>query len=141
MISVQPAQKNQYHEITAFYQKVGYGAGFNSSDTVLEARNKGKLIGVTRLAEEKGVLVLRGMYVEEESRGQGLGRLMLDAAAAEIGSRECWCIPYAHLRQFYSRIGFQECTQELTPKFLRERASDYQKSGHRVLIMRREPWL
>jgi len=137
LISVDLAQEDRRHEIAAFYKKEGYGGGLRKSDTVLESRDQGRLVGATRLSEEKGVLVLRGMYVEGESQRQGIGRRMLEAAGRVIGSRECWCIPHAHLKEFYSRIGFSECAPELAPRFLSERASGYEKSGNRVIIMRR----
>jgi len=137
MISVELVPKDRYGDIAAFYAKVGYEKSPPATDSVLGAYDQGKLVGASRLAEEKGVLVLRGMYVETESQGRGIGRQMLAAATGEIRSRECWCIPYEHLEGFYSQVGFRECSPELAPDFLQERLNRYQESGRRVMIMRR----
>jgi GNAT superfamily N-acetyltransferase len=138
VISIQQTPKNRYGETMGFYQQVGYGVKIHHDDTVLEARDGNKLGGVVRLAEVKGALVLRGMFVEEDSQRRGVGTMMLEAAGREIGSRECWCIPFDHLRPFYSQIGFQECAREAAPEFLQQRLDDYQKAGRSVIIMRRE---
>ena len=104
---------------------------------MLEARHSGKLLGVARLSDENGVLVLRGMYVEAASQRQGVGGRLLEAAERQIGTRECWCVPFAHLKEFYSRIGFAECAPDSVPGFLDERLREYRNSGHRVIIMKR----
>ena len=138
MISIQQTPKNRYQETAAFYQQVGYGIKLHDDDTVLEARDGDKLVGVVRLAEENGALVLRGMYVDQDSQRRGVGTMMLEAAGREIGMRECWCIPFDHLRSFYSQIGFRECGREAAPKFLQQRLDDYRESGRNVIIMRRD---
>lgn len=137
MISIKRTPKNRFQEIGAFYKTVGYGNRPHPDDTVLEARDEGKLIGVVRLLEENGALILRGMYVAESSQRRGVGTLMLEEADREIGTRECWCIPFDHLGRFYSQIGFQECVREAAPKFLQQRCDSYKKAGRSVTIMRR----
>ena len=136
MISVELVPTDRYDDIAAFYTKVGYGKKPQATDSVLRAYDRGRLVGATRISKEHGVLVLRGMYVETQSQRRGIGRQLLDAVAGEIGSRECWCIPYAHLDEFYSRIGFKECDPDVAPAFLRERVSKYRELGRRVMIMR-----
>ncbi len=73
---------------------------------------------VRQFRAESSILVLRGMYVSEERQRQGLGTRLLALASSEIGSAECWCVPYAHLVEFYSRIG---CRLGASPHLLRTR--------------------
>ena len=129
--------QNCYDEVAAFYESVGYGGNLRAGDSVLAARHSGKLLGVVKLSEEKGVLVLRGMYVEAASQRQGVGGRLLEAAKRQIGTRECWCVPFNHLKEFYSRIGFVECAPETVPGFLAERLREYRDLGHRVIVMKR----
>lgn len=123
--------------IQAFYSSVGYGGGIHPGDRVLVARADQSILAVVRLCSESGTLVLRGMYVAEEKRGQGIGARLLESASAEIGSSECWCIPYSHLTDFYSRAGFRVCEEGGIPRFLDERRARYTSSGMMVVVMKR----
>lgn len=128
----------RYDEVAAFYRTVGYGGRLLARDTVVGARDDGGLVGVARLSRECGALVLRGMHVAAGSQRQGIGIRLLEATGNHIGPRDCWCIPYTHLTDFYARIGFIACLPALAPGFIRERFHGYMDRGHEVLIMKRE---
>ena len=121
--------------VASFYASVGYGGGALPGDRILVARAEGDIIGAVRLCDEEGTLVLRGMYVAEERRGQGLGSLLLESMTVAIGPAECWCIPYIHLVSFYSKIGFHEPESESIPEFLAARRARYEASGQEVVVM------
>ena len=121
-----------------FFESVGYRGGSHSSDRILVAQEDQRIVAAVRLCSEEGFLVLRGMYVMEERRGMSVGSMLLKSASAEIGSAECWCVPYTHLTKFYSRIGFRVHEGGITPKFLLQRRSRYIAKGHLVTIMRRQ---
>ena len=123
--------------VQSFYLSVGYGGGASPGDRVLVAREDQTIVAAVRLCAEDDTLVLRGMYVAEERRGQGIGTRLLEATSAAIGSSECWCIPYHHLTDFYSRIGFRVCEREAIPLFLAERWRRYTASERDVVIMKR----
>jgi GNAT superfamily N-acetyltransferase len=129
------AQEKDLPEVASFYSGVGYTGGVNPADKVLVARTSEGVVGAVRLCEEEGCLVLRGMYVSPGRRGTGVGIALLSAAGLTIGRRECWCIPYAHLRQFYGREGFMEIAPNTAPPFLVERSVRYQGKGEVVVIM------
>ena len=137
MISVELVQRNRYDDVAAFYKAAGYGGGLRDCDSVLGAWDDGILLGVARLSAEEGHLVLRGMYVEAASQRQGIGTRILEATGQFIGARACWCLPYAHLEEFYARIGFVECSPTSAPRFLGERLRRHLDSGHRVIMMKR----
>ena len=123
--------------VQSFYASVGYGGGVHPSDRFLVSRVEQSIVAAARLCTEDGTLVLRGMYVAEGRRGQGMGSRLLVSISDSIGSAECWCIPYTHLKGFYSRIGFQVCEGETIPPFLAERWERYTGSGQKVVIMKR----
>jgi GNAT superfamily N-acetyltransferase len=79
------------------------------------------------------------MRVLEEHRGLGVGKAILDSLVREGNSRDCYCIPYSSLRQFYSAKGFKEIEPSEAPNFLHDRFRDYQARGLDVIVMRREP--
>jgi GNAT superfamily N-acetyltransferase len=58
---------------------------------------------------------LRGMATAAERRGQGLGRLVLDALVEHCrshGGGELWCNARTPARSFYLRAGFAEVGEE-----------------------------
>ncbi len=137
VVSVCLVDQKQHDEVISFYRRVHYRGGLARGDLVVGARVSGRLVGAVRLATENDLLVLRGMYVQNEFQRQGIGFGMLVELLRHLGERECWCIPYAHLHGFYSRAGFVESTLGGAPGFLVERLNTYVKSGRQVILMRR----
>jgi hypothetical protein len=62
---------------------------------------------------------------------------MLEAIAAWLGDRECYCVPYPHLVEFYAQIGFAVFEPAAAPAFLAERVAEYRRRGQDVILMRR----
>ena len=137
MAEVGPINQEHFDEVLSLYERVGYGGVPASDDLVIGARTAHDLVGVVRLATENGFLVLRGMYVLDEFQRQGIGLAMLHAVEEFLGDRECWCIPYSHLRGFYLRAGFVARPIEAAPDFLAERLKAYTESGRQVILMER----
>ncbi len=123
--------------VASFYEDVGYTVGIEPGDRILAVREQKRFVAAVRLCDEMNTQVLRGMYVAPDRRGRGIGSRLLDAVAAAMGPVACWCVPFAHLREFYSRAGFEECPLELAPGFLEKRVRRYLKEGNEVIIMRR----
>ena len=107
------------------------------ADTVWLAEDGEDSVGIVRVAAEQGTLVLRGMRIVEHARRQRLGTRMLEAIAAWLGDRECYCVPYPHLVNFYGQIGFNVLEPAVAPKFLAERVAEYRRSGQEAILMRR----
>ena len=135
--SVELVEPEELPSVRVFYEHVGYGGGVQATDQVLVIRVGQKIVAAVRLCEEHGTLVLRGMYVDAEYRSQGYGVQLLESAGNLIGAAECWCVPHAHLVQFYSRAGFREKETDSIPGFLVERQAQYERRGHAVSVMQR----
>ncbi len=107
---------------------------------MLLAEQDGHLVGIVRLAAEEGVMVLRGMQVDPKFQRRGIGQRLLATVDRELNGRSCFCIPYAHLVDFYGGIGFHVIEPAQAPSFLRLRLRQYQNrgDGKEYLIMRRE---
>ena len=58
-------------EVLNLYERVGYEGGVADEDTTFVARVDGAIVGAVRLSPERGLFVLRGMYVDEDRRGRG----------------------------------------------------------------------
>lgn len=124
-------------EANNFYESVGYTGGVKNTDVVFIARKDDKIIGLARLCKEEGIFVLRGLYVAEDVRGGGIGTRLLQIVSDNVGNQDCWCVPYKHLYEFYSNVGFSDCRGSEVPAFLLKRCHDYILKGMDVIIMKR----
>jgi len=123
--------------VRLFYSSVGYTGGVESNDRILVLRQAGSLVAAVRVSPEHDTIVLRGMYVSEHLRGQGIGSKLLERVGGEIGNSACWCVPFTHLERFYSRIGFRAVVSGETPGFLSARKRRYIAAGREVMVMLR----
>jgi len=123
--------------VRSFYGGVRYRGGMGAGDRILVVRQVGSIIAAAKLSTENEILVLRGMYVSEPLRGQGIGSRLLARVSDEIGFSACWCIPYTHLERFYSRIGFRVRGGMEVPEVLSARMQRYVSAGREVTIMGR----
>ncbi len=137
MADVSLVGDERHDEVIAFYENVNYGGTLATGDLVVGAHVAGRLVGVGRLVLEAERLVLRGMQVRKEFRRQGIGSSMLGKFQNLLGDRECWCVPYDHLRGFYSQAGFVKTKLDGAPGFLVERVREYADLGRQVILMKR----
>jgi len=138
-MQTRPASPQEFHRIAAYYQESQYGQALDPQDSYVIAEEAGAIYGAVRLCEEHGVLVLRGMSVSPENRRQGIGTRMLKVLEFLIGNRECYCIPYSHLRSFYAQVAFHEIDPREAPVFLQERLAIYQNRLRLDVILMRRP--
>ena len=138
-MKIQSAKASEVYDLETIYRITDYSGSVAPEDQIVYATEEGRTIGVGRLSEEEGVLVLRGMRVLKEHRGGGVGKAILNSLVSEGLSRDCYCIPYSYLRQFYAAKGFNEIPPSEAPDFLRDRFSNYLARGLDVILMRRKP--
>lgn len=115
--------------VREFYRLAGYKGGVKLDDALIGASVEGDLVGVVRIATEHGIQVLRGMRVKPEFQRQGIGARMLREVRPLLRGRECFAIAYAHLENFYGRIGFRKIDEQVAPVFLRERIEAYRQQN------------
>jgi predicted N-acetyltransferase YhbS len=123
--------------VLEFYSEQQYSGGLNPSDRLIIAEEEDKIIGVLRLCEEQGHLLLRGMRVRHDMRRQGIGKRMLDLADTVIGERTCYALAYPHLLPFYGRIGFAPVDLSQGPVFLKSRWANYLERGVETVLIKR----
>ena len=136
-ITVRLAGPGDRPRIEEFCRKRGYHGELCPAAVIVLAEAGADLIGLGRIQQEQGVLVLRGMRVDAPHRRTGIGMRLLELLLAGIGTRACYCIPYAHLREFYRGTGFDEVDAAGAPGFLRERVEAYREQGNDVILMMR----
>jgi N-acetylglutamate synthase-like GNAT family acetyltransferase len=138
-VQVRRATDTELPDVLRLYAAWQYSGEVRPEDAIFIAEQDGCLIGVVRLVAEGGTTVLRGMRVQPDFQRQRIGSRLLDAAVAALGRQECYCIPYAHLVDFYGRAGFVTVASNEAPAFLAERLERYRQRGpaEGFLIMHR----
>jgi len=126
-ISVIPAHY-VLDEIADFYKTHARVAKVTPEDELVVAYANQKFIGSVRLCNENEVYTLRSMQVADNHQGQGLGRELLNRFRQRVEEKnisEVYCIPFAHLEDFYGQIGFKKVEIDQVPGFLQERILGY----------------
>jgi GNAT superfamily N-acetyltransferase len=137
MMVVRVAREDERNRVNAAYRDWGYCGRAEREDTVILAELEGEMIGLVRQNLEGGVVMLRGMCVAPNMQRQGVGTAMLGEFVKHLGERDCYCIPYEHLVNFYGRYGFEVLSPENAPAFLAKRLAHYRADGGQVLLMHR----
>ncbi len=122
-VEVQREPPGAFPELQAFYVSAGSSAKIAPGDTVVSAREEGRVVGLVRLAPEAGVLVLRGMTVANQRRG--VGSKLLRALERIIGERDCYCLCPRRLEGFFGKIGFVRVAETAAPPHLKARWDHY----------------
>jgi predicted N-acetyltransferase YhbS len=122
--------------VEAIYREWRYRGGVQPEDGLVVADDGGRVVGVVRLTREHGCTMLRGMRLQPGYQRGGIGTRMLRLFVQQLDD-ECFCVPYAHLLDFYGQVGFRVVARADAPLFLAERARTYEAEGLEVAIMRR----
>lgn len=136
-VAVRRADPRDRPRVVAFCRGRGYRGFLCPEAAVVVAELGLDLIGLGRIQADSGVLVLRGMRVDTPHRRSGIGTRVVELLLAGIGTRACYCIPYAHLREFYQRAGFIDREGPSAPRSLLDRLDEYRAAGNDVILMLR----
>ena len=138
MINLAVATKDRHSSVLSMYGECGYHGGLDEQDLILVAEESGRIVGAVRLCLENGFLVLRGMFILPTHQGRGIGSQMLQYLVQHhLDGHTCYCIPFAHLTQFYGAAGFTSKSPSDVPQFLAQRLVRYCEDGHDVILMAR----
>lgn len=126
--------------IDEFYSKNGSQGRARNNDLFFIAHSRERIVGCVRFCVEEGTPMLRTMYVDSTYRGQGIGRMLLQAFENHLEKnkiKNVFCLPYVHLEKFYGSIGFKIVQSSEVPQFLIERSAVYANKETKTLFMRR----
>lgn len=135
---LQMATKENLPAINQFYTACGYRGAATEQDQVVAALKGKHLVGCMRLSKEKNTQVIRGMQVRGKYQYQGIGGAMLNKAIELVNGETCYCVPYVHLVNFFTRYGFKEIDPHSAPDFLIQRLNVYREMGQKMVLMRRD---
>ena len=134
---IREARGEELDYVRAAYRDWDYHGGVEPGDVVLIAESGARLLGLVRCTHECETVMLRGMQVAPDARGQGVGTQLLAAFVERLAGQECYCVPYTHLLAFYAKAGFKLQTPDDAPRFLSDRLTKYRAEGLDVILMRR----
>jgi N-acetylglutamate synthase-like GNAT family acetyltransferase len=126
---VRRAGPQEFSDLLHFYRENGYHLDVDPADAFYIAADEGALVGIVRLAQEFNLTVLRGMRVAPAYQRRGIGTRLLRLLDKDLGSADCYCLPYAHLVDFYGQIGFGLMDPGEAPPHLSERIAGYRARG------------
>ena len=140
MLQLLKAKAYEMKKLADFYAVCGYGGTFNDDDTVFYMLQNNGLCAVVRIAVEETYLVLRGMQVLPDLRGQQIGQKLLKYMMSELSQNQlpCYFLPHSHLIRFYGEAGFVIADPKNTPNFLINRKQKYHEQGLSIELMVRQ---
>ena len=121
MATLRQASDDDLERVDAFYRGEGFGSEASSEHVIYLAEDEGEIVGVVRLVPVEDYLVLRGMMVRSAYRRQGIGKGLLAALVPHMDGQTVYCLPWAHLEDFYAGVGFETIPLEDCPNVLRDR--------------------
>ena len=131
--------ETERERVNAFYQLTTYKRPVSPNDRVFVVESSNEILGALRIELLNDVQTLRGMYLHPEHLRTGIGTRLLRHVEPTLNNRLSFCIPFQHLREFYSQVNFQQVTEfSEAPEFLWERVKAYQLEGKDIILMRRE---
>lgn len=135
---VRVARPAEFDAARSCYLRNGYSGGLDEADRPVIALVDELVIGVVRLVSKPRIQLLRGMFIDEPYRGQGIGRRMLQVFEPLIAPGPCFMTCRTGLLHFYGGIGFRPIPDEQSPIFLRERVAGYRERHGDQVILRRD---
>ena len=129
MVGITVAAPSKFTKVREFYESVNYDDDVFSENLFIIAEEQDRIIGAVRLCQEGGLTILRGFNVAKSYQRQGIGSKMLNLLVDQVGSQDCYCITYAHLIDFFRRVGFEPIHWHDAPLFLQHRLLEYRKDN------------
>jgi len=125
-------------QVNQFYRNMGYHSGWSENEQAYCFLVDNAVKGCVKVERIHGICMLRGMYLEKNSQGKGLGTLLIKHIEPALNEATSYCLPFVHLSEFYGQVGFEKISSESLPDFLITRFNKYQEMGHKVIAMKRK---
>ena len=132
------ASENLKSQINAFYKDVGYHSNWSPTERAFCSLINNEVVGAVKVENIHSVSILRGMYLTEQIRNKGYGSKFIQFIEPILNKTTSFCIPFAHLEQFYAQIGFKKIKMQQLPLFLQKRFVTYESNGHTIIAMQRD---
>lgn len=125
----------QFPLLEAFYRSQGYKLRLGRLEQVWAVQEQGQYVAAMRLLPQPDCSFwLRNMLVTKPLRGQGVGRLLLNAASVAVaGNIYCFALPA--VVEFYRRLGFVLLDATALPEALAVRYNSYRARGRDWVLM------
>ncbi len=124
------------------YKKIDFKLSSLKTDRIALASYKGVYAGLGRLCQvEDTVYELGGMHVPPNYRGLGIARKIVQfLLESKITVSTVYCLPFAHLQDFYESEGFQEISKEAITEVPKEVLEKHhwcnETYPHKVLLLK-----
>lgn len=93
--------------VDSIYTKIQFLPSDFDNEYIVIAEVNGEKAGLGRLIQINDVLELGGMYVKDNYRGNGIAQKIVEHLLAQAPKGKLvYCIPFAHLVNFYKSFGF-----------------------------------
>lgn len=132
------APKTLKNKINNFYKQQGYHSGWGATERAFFTLQNDEITGVVKVEKINEVSILRGMYLADAIQRQGQGTKFIQHIEAVLNETVSYCMPFKHLKGFYSQIGFKQIPVKQLPWFLQTRFSAYEKAGYVIIAMQRD---
>jgi len=125
-------------QVKQFYSNMGYGGGWSENEQAYCFLVDNTVKGCVKIEKIQGVCMLRGMYLEKSLQRNGVGTSLIKHIEPELNEATSYCLPFAHLSEFYGQVGFKKVSSDSLPDFLVARFKKYQEMGHNIIAMKRK---
>ncbi|WP_019613612.1 GNAT family N-acetyltransferase [Psychromonas ossibalaenae] len=124
-------EKIKYPLVNQFYKRV-YKKGLAGKNEAVFALKDKQIICSAKLKTLGEHQLLTGVACDPEHRGKGYASQLITKILLSH-KRVIYCFPYAHLKSFYSQLGFVPAEQHTVPEVISSRYSSY--SNNRDLLL------
>ncbi len=140
-------EPDQLYRVNRFYKKNGHKGKATPGDIVFWLEQSDQILAAVRFLNTSDGLLLRGLWVHKSQRRSGLGSALLKQTRLVWQQQACYCFPYGHLEDFYSRNGFTlfadrggniKGTHSI-PDQLYNQLKSYHQRGEDLLLMGYQP--
>lgn len=133
--------KSEIGWVNEQYENVGFKPSQLNSDRIAIAIYCQERIGLGRLCQiEDSAFELGGIYVHPDYRELGIARKLVRFMLENCNPKDrVYCLPFAHLRNFYLSEGFEQVPEELLSTVPKDIVEKYhwcnETYPHEVLLL------
>lgn len=133
-----PVTTENLYKLNRFYKRNGHRGKATTSHQAWWLEHNDEIVAALRLEPQPWGLLLRGMWVAAELRGQGFGSQLLCALQPQLSKATCYCLPYTTQLDFYYRNGFIDAHDD-APVTLKQQHRHYLTRGESLGLLRHQP--